>query len=216
MGYSVKPVPERASSRDLILFGLIRSKLASTLIFDMHDEYAEGDPKKPEIPGLRTLFGSQDIKVFDLDDRPGGNHPQIQIGLNQIEPGDISLLSDELDLTDTFEATSYALSRKFREKWLSVLLDEERDPAELAEDIGAHQGALEALIRKLRYLRSRPYIVDHSTSDPVRSISGAPAFGAARRRSVRPAVAIARLHAGREHHDTAHSQPLYRSGRERA
>lgn len=154
----------------LILFGLIRSKLASTLIFDMHDEYAEGDPKKPEIPGLRTLFGSQDIKVFDLDDRADGNHPRIQIGLNQIEPGDISLLADELDLTDTFDATSYALSRRYGRDWLVALLNEDLDAGALAEDIGAHQGALEALIRKLRYLKSRPYILEESTSDPVRSI----------------------------------------------
>ncbi|CAN5680197.1 DUF87 domain-containing protein [soil metagenome] len=154
----------------LILFGLIRSRLASTLIFDMHDEYAEGDPKKPDIPGLRNLFGSNDVKVFDLDDRPGANHPQIQIGLNQIEPGDISLLSDELDLTDTFEATSFALYRRYRQKWLSTLLDETLDPGELAEEVGAHQGAMEALIRKLRYLLDCPYIVPHSTSDPVRSI----------------------------------------------
>lgn len=154
----------------LILFGLIRSRLASTLIFDMHDEYAEGDPRKPEIPGLRTLFGSQQIKVYDLDDRPEGTNPQIQIGLNQIEPGDIALLSEELDLTDTFEATSYALYRKYRDNWLSKLLEEDLDGGALAEEVGAHQGALEGLIRKLRYLRSRPYIIDHSTTDPVRSI----------------------------------------------
>ena len=154
----------------LILFGLIRSKLASTLIFDMHDEYAEGDPKKPDIPGLRSLFGSNDIKVFDLDDRAGGSHPQILIGMNQIEPGDIALLSDELDLTDTFDATSFALYRRYRQQWLSTLLDEDRDPGELAEEVGAHQGALEALIRKLRYLLDRPYIVPHNTHDPVRAI----------------------------------------------
>ncbi len=154
----------------LILFGLIRSKLASTLIFDMHDEYAEGDPKKPEIPGLRTLFGSQDVKVFDLDDRADGNHPRIQIGLNQIEPADIALLSDELDLTDTFDATSFALTRRFGREWLAALLDDELDAPALAEEIGAHQGALEALIRKLRYLTARPYIVHSSKTDPVRSI----------------------------------------------
>ena len=154
----------------LILFGLIRSNLASTLIFDMHDEYAEGDPKKPEIPGLRTLFGSQDVKVFDLDDRADGQHPRIQIGLNQIEPGDIALLGEELDLTDTFEATSYALSRRFGRDWLVTLLNEELEPGDLAENIGAHQGALEALIRKLRYLKSRPYIIEKSSADPVRAI----------------------------------------------
>lgn len=154
----------------LILFGLIRSRLASTLIFDMHDEYAEGDPKKPDIPGLRSLFGPTGIKVFDLDDRADSTNPQIKIGLNQIEPGDVALLADELDLTDTFEATSFALYRAFGNRWLAELLDESNDSGELAERIGAHQGALEALIRKLRYLLSRPYIIPHNSDDPVRAI----------------------------------------------
>ena len=154
----------------LILFGLIRSRLASTLIFDMHDEYAQGDPNKPEIPGLRTLFGSTDVKVFDLDERAGSTNPQIKIGLNHIQPDDIALLSDELDLTDTFDATSFALSRRYGQEWLSTLIQDGPDIGALAEDTGAHQGALEALIRKLRYLTSRPYIATHRTEDPVRSI----------------------------------------------
>ncbi|MGH6914942.1 MAG: ATP-binding protein, partial [Geminicoccales bacterium] len=154
----------------LILFGLIRSRLASTLVFDMHDEYADGDPKKPDIPGLRNLFGSSDVKVFDLDDRPGNNFPQIRIGLNQIEPEDVALLSDELNLRETFDATSFALYRTFRSEWLSRLLAEDVDSADLAADIGAHQGALEGVIRKLRYLKSKPYILDYSSDDPVENI----------------------------------------------
>jgi hypothetical protein len=154
----------------LILFGLIRSRLASTLIFDMHDEYAHGDPKKPDIPGLRSLFGTTDVKVFDLDDRPGGHFPQVRIGLDQIDPEDIALLSDELDLRDTFDATSFALYRAFGPQWLARLLAEDVEPAELAEGVGAHQGALEALIRKLRYLKSKPYILERGMDDPVEAI----------------------------------------------
>jgi DNA helicase HerA-like ATPase len=154
----------------LILFGLIRSRLASTLIFDMHDEYAHGDPKKPAIPGLRSLCGSTGIKVFDLDDRPGGGFPEIRIGLDQIDPDDIALLADELDLRDTFDATSFALHRAFGPLWLAKLLDDTADSAELAESIGAHQGALEGLIRKLRYLKAKPYIVERGVDDPVGAI----------------------------------------------
>ncbi len=90
--------------------------------------------------------------------------------MNQIEPGDIALLADELDLTDTFDATSYALQRRFGAQWLLTLLDEDLDPGELAERIGAHPGALDALIRKLRYLRTKPYIVSEASTDPVTSI----------------------------------------------
>ncbi|MFW6074985.1 MAG: ATP-binding protein, partial [Chloroflexota bacterium] len=157
----------------LILYGLIRSKLASTLIFDMHDEYATGDPNRPEIPGLRTFFGTSRIKVYSLDKRSGGSDPHITIGLNQIRPDDIALLAGELDLRDTFDASAYALSRAFGDEWLSQLLTLEGDDlAQFCDTYSAHPAAIEGLRRKLRYLESSDYIVSHQASDPVQEILG--------------------------------------------
>ena len=80
----------------LVLFGLIKSNLASTLVFDMHGEYAAALPSKPAIPGLRDLFGASRVKVYSLDSRDADAQYHIRIGLNQIEPADIELLTDEL------------------------------------------------------------------------------------------------------------------------
>ncbi|HYI14315.1 MAG TPA: DUF87 domain-containing protein, partial [Thermomicrobiales bacterium] len=89
----------------LILFGIIRSDIASALVFDMHDEYADEKQDKPGIPGLRDLFDSTRIKVFSLDERNTRASYHIKIGMNQIDPADIELLRDELNLSDTFSST---------------------------------------------------------------------------------------------------------------
>lgn len=155
----------------LMLFGLIRSDLASTLIFDMHDEYAEGPPSDPSIPGLRSLFGGQRVRVYHLDRRAAGSDPQIAIGMNQIRPEDIELLADELDLRDTFAASSYALTKAFGDEWLSRLLAlDGEELTEFCNTSDAHEGALRGLQRKLRYLEAADYIISHSTDDPVSQI----------------------------------------------
>lgn len=154
----------------LILFGLIKSRLAATLIFDMHDEYADGDPQKPDIPGLRSFFSATDVLVYQLDPkRTTGTH--IRIGLNHIQPDDIELLRDELDLNDTFFATTFALHRVFGDRWLAKLLNmESAELQEFAATANAHPSAVEALQRKLRYLQAAPYTSDYLTDDPVGDI----------------------------------------------
>lgn len=155
----------------LVLFGLIRSRLASSLVFDMHGEYADARPDKPHIPGLRDLFSTTEIKVYSLDQRNTSAQYHIRIGLNHIMPEDIELLKDELDLNDTFFATSHLLFREFRERWLQRLFELDAEGLkEFAARSGAHLGAVEALKRKLTYLEDRGYVVTHSADDPVRDI----------------------------------------------
>ncbi len=155
----------------LILFGLIRSDIASALIFDMHDEYADARPDKQEIPGLRDLFGATEVKVYGLDRKAPRVDYHIQIGMNHIEPEDIELLRDELDLTDTFSATTFLLRKVYGKRWLSELLNMDAESIkEFVERTGAHEGAIDALRRKLMYLSDRDYIVTESSSDPVRDI----------------------------------------------
>lgn len=146
----------------LILFGLINTRVASTLIFDMHNEYARARPKEPNIVGLVDLFGESEVKVFTLDRATGGTRDVI-IGLNQIEPEDIILLADELNLTPTFAATAHQLQDRFRERWMQRLLEMDADAvAEFCHQTGAHQGAVDALRQKLARIRSRPYIRDEA------------------------------------------------------
>jgi DNA helicase HerA-like ATPase len=155
----------------LILFGLIRADVASSLIFDMHDEYADERSDRPGIPGLRDLFDSTRVKVYSLDTRSPNVDYHIRIGLNQIEPDDIELLRDELDLTDTFSATTYLLHKIYGENWLSALLEMDGNAVkEFVGRTGAHEGAVDALRRKLMHLQSRDYIVEGSSTDKVQEI----------------------------------------------
>lgn len=155
----------------LILFGIIRSDIASALVFDMHDEYADEKPDKPGIPGLRDLFDSTRVKVFSLDERNTRASYHIKIGMNQIDPADIELLRDELNLSDTFSSTTFLLSKHFGDQWLARLLQMDSDATkEFVAASGAHEGAVDALKRKLAYLEERPYIRKSSSEDPVRDI----------------------------------------------
>lgn len=155
----------------LVLFGLIKSKLASTLVFDTHGEYADVQPRKPKIPGLCDLFSKSRISVYSLDQSNTRAQEHIRIGLNQIEPADIELLTDELNLNDTFFATSYLLRRHFHEQWLARLLGmSDADVEAFASDSGAHAGAVSALRRKLMYLEDADYTVTARNDDPVRDM----------------------------------------------
>jgi DNA helicase HerA-like ATPase len=150
----------------LLLFGLIKSDVASALIFDMHGEYATHIPDEPGIVGLVDLFGKSRIIVYSLE--AGGGNRDFRIGLNQIEPGDIELLAEELNLTGTFGAVTYQLSQTFGENWLRQLLTMSQDDLDaFCNNTGTHPAAANALKQKLAVLRSRDYIVEHGESSAI-------------------------------------------------
>ncbi len=155
----------------LLVYGIIKSNVASTLIFDMHNEYAKAPSGKPGIAGMVELFGTTRVKVYTLDpatdDSAATRH--LRIGLSQIEPGDIELLAGELNLTPTFAATAHQLWLRYKQHWMQRLLAMDGDDvAEFCEQTGAHRGAVDALRQKLARLspESRPYIV----SEPDASV----------------------------------------------
>lgn len=161
----------------LLLCGVIKAGLASTLIFDMHSEYAwqkEGEGGS-QLRGLRDLFGSR-IGVYSIDEGEAKRQAldaTLQIGLNQIEPGDIELLADELNLTPTFAATAHSLRDRFRDRWLSALLGMDGDMIkEFCAESGANEMAVTSLKQKMGVLRGKSYIVDHMTTSVVESLIG--------------------------------------------
>ncbi|MGN6814202.1 MAG: ATP-binding protein [Thermomicrobiales bacterium] len=161
----------------LLLCGVIKAGLASTLIFDMHSEYAwqkEGEGGA-QLRGLREMFGSR-VGVFSLDQRDATRQQldaTLQIGLNQIEPGDVELLAGELNLTPTFAATAHSLFSRYREDWLATLLDMDADGIKaFCEQSGAHEGAVTALKQKLALLDSRDYIVRRAATNVIDTLLG--------------------------------------------
>ncbi|HBY96946.1 MAG TPA: ATPase [Chloroflexi bacterium] len=145
----------------LLLSGIIARNAAVNLIFDMHGEYAFSVQSEAGtwVKGLKELFGSK-VRVYGLDTKTKGPDSHLVIGLNQIEPADILLLSDELNLSPTTETNLIILSRALGDEWLRTFLAME--PVALqtfCEERGAHLGSLEALQRKLVKLR-QPYVLE--------------------------------------------------------
>ncbi len=153
----------------LVLSGIIKRRVGVSLVFDMHDEYAFGkeSEEKKWIQGLKNLFPTR-VQVWSIDEAAASRSGRsvdrtIKIGLNQLEPEDILLLAQELNLTGTTEANIGLLRDQFKENWLKELLS--MSPAELeefAQNVGAHSGSLSALWRKLKDIQRRPYVVDEA------------------------------------------------------
>jgi len=161
----------------VLLSGIIHTKCAANLIFDMHNEYAF-DVQTEEgtwVQGLRQLFGTH-VVVYSLDAKASGRSGRqpdaiLRIGLDQIEPEDILLLADELDLTPTAATTVGLLRDEFGSGWLQRLLAMSHSELETFCDASsAHLGALEALQRKLREVGRQPYVVPEAPSDAFHHI----------------------------------------------
>ena len=102
-----------------VLAGLVKSRVASTLVFDMHNEYGwEGRDRERarSVKGLKQLFGSRVVVLTlnkDASDRR--NVPtdgEIRIGYGEIEPEDIETLAEALNLTDVGRQLPYRLHRR--------------------------------------------------------------------------------------------------------
>jgi hypothetical protein len=164
----------------LLLCGVIKSSIGVNLIFDMHDEYAFDKQSEDGVwvKGLKQLFGSK-VLVYSLDERAASREGRnvdvtLQVGLNQIEPEDVLLLSDELDLQPTTEVNVGLLHDAYGADWLKNLLA--LSPAEVeafCAQHGAHAGSLAALQRKLKRVQRRNYIVDQATTSAIDEMVGA-------------------------------------------
>jgi len=149
----------------LILAGIIQHDVGSTLIFDVHGEYAYGKESeaKVRVKGLKHLFGSK-VLVYTLDpsdaNKPGRPADGVlQIGMNQIEPEDVILMSQELGLTAKAGTMIGLLVDQYGEKWLSRLIEMGADElSEFCEQSGAHEGSVQALQRDLKKLARKRYV----------------------------------------------------------
>ncbi len=160
----------------LLLCGVIKSDIASTLIFDMHSEYAS-DARSEDgifVKGLRQLFGHQ-VLLYTLDPKSTRQRgvsfdSEVVIGLDQIDVEDVMLLQDELNLTSTAAESSYLLVDHFKGKWMERLRAMSSEELEaFAKNSGAHPGALAALKRKLEQVARLGFVRDQA---PVAVIDG--------------------------------------------
>ena len=145
----------------ILLAGILQKNVAVNLVFDMHSEYGwqgtlEGGSG---VKGLKQLFPAQ-VAVFSLDPESSRRREvswdvDVKIGYGEIEPEDIEILAEALNITPQGVTAVYALAKKFgQEHWLEKLLGSNgRDEiSKLAEDVTENFQVLLTLHRRLRNL----------------------------------------------------------------
>lgn len=149
----------------LVLAGLVKHKKAVTLIFDMHSEYGLQARKEGKshsfVKGLKTLFPDR-VVIFSLDPestRRRGGSPDVVINLTyqEIQVEDIISLQQELNLHATAVEAAYLLVARYKADWLQLLLTQDDNLKEFAQELGAHPESIAALYRKLKRIEHLPF-----------------------------------------------------------
>ncbi len=170
----------------MILAGLIQYNKSSVLVFDMHNEYAYtgiDTDNGTQVYGLHDKFGAK-VSVFGLGAETvihGKNPETLEISEADIQPGDILLLSKQLNLRETSENTLAALTSSFgRDKWFTrfkkmksmskeTIIDENGVEKSVyppdsiegwAEKKGVNQAAATSFHSKLRRLFNSSYLIE--------------------------------------------------------
>ena len=163
----------------LLLIGILQSGKASNLVFDMHGEYgwegsSEGGRK---VKGLKQLFPSR-VAVFSLDEdsaKRRGLTPDymVRIGYDEIEPEDIQVLRETLNLSEVAADAAYSLERRFGPKrWLKEFSEYPGGEAlgELARELNVNDRALSTLKNRLSRMQRFQFIDESSGHDSVGEI----------------------------------------------
>ncbi len=176
----------------MILAGLIHADHASTLIFDMHNEYgpdtSSSDTGQP-VPGLKGKFSNK-VRLVGLGaGTKFGNMNadfNLEISHSDIKVEDVLQLTQILNLKETTATTLDKLENDFHENWFNEFMqmnvggvvENEEGKTEPAPDsvafwarqAGIHAGAAEALRSKLGRLFNRPYLIDAPASNGLQAI----------------------------------------------
>jgi len=163
----------------LLLIGILQKGTAANLVFDMHSEYGwEGRSEQGrKVKALKQLFPSK-VAVFTLDEESSRRRRVstdfvVRIGYDEIEPEDIGLLRQTLNLTEASVQAVYQLYREFgSKKWIEATLElEDRDETkQLLAKLNIHDSTYRNLRRGLETIRRLPFLLPHVTDNPVRHI----------------------------------------------
>jgi uncharacterized protein len=164
----------------ILLIGMTQKQQAVNLIFDMHSEYGwEGTSEKDyHVKGLKQLYPSM-VAVFTLDEATSRRKKvstdfTVQIGYDEIDPDDIYLLKQTLNLTEAATQAVYQLARRYGDrKWLEAVLNlSDEESKEIIETTNIHESTFRNLKRGLETLRRFPFLVPHAPQNSVKEILG--------------------------------------------
>ena len=164
----------------LLLVGILQGGRASSLIFDMHSEYGwsgQDTDRSISVKGLKQLFPSQ-VSTFTLDEessrrRGSSTDEVVRIGYGDIEPEDIELLRETLNLSEVAASAAHNLQQKFGQRdWMKnfLALEGRSDVAQLAQDLGVQPQALGSLLNRLRNIARYGFLEERSQYDAAGKI----------------------------------------------
>tara|TARA_Y100000996_G_scaffold9429_1_gene7789 strand:+ start:7307 stop:8947 length:1641 start_codon:yes stop_codon:yes gene_type:complete len=155
----------------ILLSGIIDSNLSSNLIFDMHNDYgwAGTSEATAEVKGLKQLFSSK-VLVYSLDPKTmdTNNSPDeiIKINYSDIEPEDIKLLQDTINLTDLAVDATYTLKQHFGTNWFKKFDQlKSNQLSDLSDSTVINQQTLLSLKRGLSRLTRYDFMVDSNIEE---------------------------------------------------
>lgn len=159
----------------ILLAGMLQKSKAVNLVFDMHNEYGWSGTSEggPSVKGLKQLFPSS-VAVFTLDEqssrqRKASVDAVVKMGFGEIEPEDIALLRQTLNLTDQAVEAIYRLHRKFGKDWIQRTLNI-TDFEELPEGLNIPEATFKNLQRGLAIIERLPFMQAHTAGNTVNDV----------------------------------------------
>jgi len=163
----------------LLLIGMLQKGTAANLVFDMHSEYGwEGRSEEGrKVKALKQLFPEK-VAVFTLDEESSRRRRVstdfvVRIGYDEIEPEDIGLLRQTLNLTEASVQAVYQLAREFGDRrWIEVTLglEDGDETRQLLTRLSIHDSTYRNLRRGLETIRRLPFLLPHAPDNPVKRI----------------------------------------------
>lgn len=159
----------------LILAGLIARNKASTLIFDMHNDYgwtvrAEGEQQ--QALGLKQLFPDK-VATITLDPestRRRKLNPDIEmkLGYDEIEPEDFEMLRETMGLTDAMIDAVHMLRKRWGRMWVQRLLKATgEDFEDIENNTPTKAGTLLAVQRRVQRFERWDFLTPVGDGDVV-------------------------------------------------
>jgi len=164
----------------ILLIGMLQKSTAANLIFDMHSEYGWAGTSEggTSVKALKQLFPAK-VAVFTLDEenarrRKVSTDFAVRIGYDEIEPEDISLLRQTLNLTDLAVEAVYQLRRHLGKSWLhdTVKLQDPDEIKALVESLRIHESTFQNLQRGLATIERLPFVIPHAQDNAVERVLG--------------------------------------------
>jgi DNA helicase HerA-like ATPase len=162
----------------VILAGVIEKAMAVNLIFDMHNDYgwAVRDESGYEVKGLKQLYSSK-VSIFTLDPdssrrRDAPYDHAVKLGYDEIEPEDVAMLRETMDLSDPMIDAAYVLRKSEGKAWIQWLLTASGETIEefRERNPSVNAASLTALTRRVERFERFDFLKPKAEGDSVQHI----------------------------------------------